>query len=1590
MRLLCQIYISRLIYFRKLIFRLNQYYLFKRVRQAVQVRRIFILKKRGQGHLVKLRFGIFLILSIFMPIFWKYIQPRPAFDIAIKSMYEHLKSVENYYSWLGVIVGALILLFLMQNKKHSLRRAYYFVSLSLALIILIHSAKAIVFKSYGVADINDSLIEAASSAISSISTLPDVVSIYMHLTPLILGSVYSSIWYGVGLAVVAITIQWTRSRFFQRLAITQFSAIHLSKNDGPQLAAQLQAALFKELNLLSKILTQHPMSKASTIRMDSDQLAWFVTDGLGDTAFTELRNISNFDVGYGNFRIPAAALAWLAKFLFRYRLAGELTPVTTDQFRLTVRLIPRSGNPIVIDRLFTINHATHLVDELVLKSEIQSLAADLINTWFGLKFSTLGLVALIKGLHASYDEKWWLAQYYYARVVRYEEAPKPAWATGMYHLGATYVRLGEFSRAIEFFQNALQQGNAIKHGFALERTYYMRALARMYLHYFELHKRKDIVEKIKADCDRAIEQVNLTQKTLFAEAYHLKGMMYYMLGRLKERDAHKYYGKQISDIYNEKSEAYIEDYWRSSHNLKLATKGYKRSPLDTHHTHATARHQLADSYRGQAQYARAVENYMLVERHVPENMRNNLDLAKTYCLLSEWSEVFNLVGYEYLPKTRRDAEIHQKSWDADKNFYAGWAALGMANDVKSDGSTRFYLELALRHLDFALHQRPRYMTRWIQNNWYRELDAICTQDYATEKESRFSQYKEVRGLLKSDILDHVANSESDLRYTRLLLICWISWRMAGFNYFEEQSESYGGENYKKLDQSLRYIYKLQMRTLQVSLETDMRRLRKTSMITNKCQSQLARLVGKQARTDALNLEYPAHLPIEDLNELYDLKHKVFRELVEFLDAKFFKNCVNAYNLKERISSIKVFNRFEIDVLAQLAILNARLLIWTEDYNLAYEITNKTVNVLNAFADAWPDYIKTGGNKSGQASQDKGYFQLSPLVLRYQRATLHSWAAYALLHLEDHLIDPALSNEGSNQILQTHLRKALGIMPDHVLGMYTQALWNSKVNLQAEATIIFERLRQEVVPFDPSRTITKPAGKTREYRDSVRNEMWYQEQVAGRQQFSYLINEQTLHRAMARNYTEAGATQWNIRHYHLSIASASRQRRSPKHLIEFANELLDIEAFEEASSILNEVGHTEYLQQDKASYRRLNQQRIIMESVLTNRQGHYIEARQTSLKMAARFQFTELSEYENYYDKSFLPIEESKASFFGISNLDVIDQLQEALSSYEDLKEKYTKFLISEPSKSDKRHLREFFQKSSNLVSHFQMPPPSRTLRGDLTTLSIKPELKFQAPLCLKSIQTRNLFLALKLAQNLLAAPNKLKGCISVNQYAKRATESKELPYWVQPVTQHMGEAAIQELISLADLCNNLAYTKAVQNQQFRAAYHEIRFSILILRFLWNSIEAQRPNHPLYDPLRKRLAYAYDTECWIYFQHSQLHAFPNMTPHGGCLIESLALAKMALRKDSGRAIIYAHSAAVNLFCARLTLDYLDGRDKIRSGEMKPLLNSYLGDAADEIRSAKDYDHTNRLSILLYDLREKHEYLLAERQKKDCQDKGTSTG
>jgi len=603
-------------------------------------------------------------------------------------------------------------------------------------------------------------------------------------------SISDLLWLAAYSGMVAGVLSFYKSIkvYHNRFLVFPFTARgHAEQNELDILAALMTNQVASELQDIGKLLLTPQVETAHSLRIESDDLKLIMTGGLDVISSGKINDFNNLELSLENVKIPFGVLTYWFQNLARTKLRGTLHLKDDRTLEIRVEIDRWFNNPDVISKRIDLpGFSTGEYTKKEIEAKSRSIACELVFKLLDPKpyiSQVDSFEELLKGLNASCQKKWWLAISHYRRAIEIEESFQKEMGIGHYLLGTALVFLGNYMRGYTHLILAKE------HGPQTPEIHYMLGLTLLSLHSHHLHKNEKNLDlpkhgngfdEILEDAKKAIEI-----KPGFADAYHLLGMTYYLRGRLKEIEFTYKYESETMDSYPKMYGDYYLDYRESYHFLYKASKFYLKketeqvgqinqaSPPDYLITY----HQIADALRGMRLYGEAAWYYQKVLENRPNNLRSVIDWSKTLCLAGKWEKAEKTALKQLF-------RLPTGEWDADAHFYMGWMYAGKAARLFQYKSKRKeYVFLAMRYLDFSLHQRPSYIATWQQIDWLTPLSKAISKikNYDEKKEKSISHNE---GLLTMD---------NTLRFDRIKL--WLNWRMCNYGFQHNESSK---ENIRKV------------------------------------------------------------------------------------------------------------------------------------------------------------------------------------------------------------------------------------------------------------------------------------------------------------------------------------------------------------------------------------------------------------------------------------------------------------------------------------------------------------------------------------------------------------------------------------------------------------------------------------------------------------------------------------------------------------------------------------------------------------------------------------------------------------------------
>lgn len=971
-----------------------------------------------------------------------------------------------------------------------------------------------------------------------------------------------------------------------------------------------------------------------------EALAILVTTQQNQQLAEQIRSIGSIEMPSVKFS-PGGLFAALTSALAQTRIIGRVLWHQNKQIDIQVEFIRRNGFSLTAERSLSPDE-TGSISKRRIEAVTEELALEIVlklGQFSDIASSVESLRAFLTGLEQASKRNWWQAIAAYRQTVYLEDARHNNCAIGHYHLGAALLSQGDVERGLEHLQLAEITGPP------LPETQYMLALIHLYSYWDELHKQETVFHRIEQHCKTALEL-----RPQFPEAYHLLGTASYRLGKLQHRAATKKYKQPAhnnddspgthnnagtqpdneSENPDKKSEKYNEHYRNSERYLQRAIQQYddalsSRADPVAPLKHAVERrrlvrdrmiavHHLGDALRSLKKYALAELYYQDFNVAYPRNARTLVDRAQNFCLYGDWYRADRLL---------RDHVTFREStkWNLDANFYTAWAiaggiahrgiveqpsqnlvlalarGLGVVKQISQTDAgydpkdiKRSLLLDAFAHLDFALYQRPRFMSSWEHTHW-QEPFAKAIEELTGQKIAELikSPYEQLPPFFDNRLVDGL----NDEQYGYLILN-WLSQRMNSHNY-----QKYAHED---------PIYLGEFTTKPVK-DMAIDELSKVLKIQREFVIELLEDIDESSHAGGLRNTY-RRLKIAD--ELYT----AWNEADQLLGEK-------AWNTDD----ITFANRWSLDVYADAALLLCRMLAEGRVYETLEDVTGKAIERLNAWSDVWTQHVTD--------------FRFSPLVFRYQLATLRAWKAHAMLEKMD---DPETrsrlyaKNEEPREStkaqpydqIEEELKQIFKIVERHPLALFVKARLYRRQKLYDQAIDAMNRLLTIIAPFDPANYIaswetrgrgsnvlsgTVGRGSSSMYEDAkhqpemdeTRSGLYYEGRISGWRQFDDFLDKARVHAEISELYALNKSPNSSIEHLLFALIWSPYDDLYVENFLRLADRLHNQDRFAEARTVVNEANAWIANTSTDAVSMTKRLDPLIMDCVLTSRTGDYFES-----------------------------------------------------------------------------------------------------------------------------------------------------------------------------------------------------------------------------------------------------------------------------------------------------------------------------------------------------------------------------------------------
>jgi hypothetical protein len=1253
----------------------------------------------------------------------------------------------------------------------------------------------------------------------------------------------------------------------------------------------------------------------------------------------------------------------------------------------------------------------------------------------------------LRGLEASAKRNWWQAIANYRQAIQAEESHRGTFGVGHYHLGAALVFQGNVEEGEPHILTAEHDGPT------MAETQYLLALIRLINRWSNLHEAE--AEADFQEIDRRLERA-LRLKPDFAEAYQLRATAHYQRARTLDRNfkyrvEEKPYAEDDRLIYIshyrharryffQALRRYDQKHTQTVRNSRLRAQGSEHVQHLTRQR-MTAAHQLADSLRALGHYAEAESYYRDMEAIYLRNARNLADIAKTYCLSANWQTAEEFLWQDAL---KDDTAM----WDADINMHVGWALAGgivsenqfsfmpwlnrritqlyrarkpeRLKELSDKWEQKFLLGEAMQYLDFAIHQRPRYLDHWRQSDWYNAFTAAHRLLKGKQNIELLKGKQNIELLKKFDLDKPDPN----------LFNLWLELRIARTKWKRQVQKDDADkiyETYNIPDTIAKFWEEIKKDTNSSTIQSFQKLEQEYVEIRNKCSTEEEKRLAEQVPFGGISNHFQR---LRLAQELYKLWEKMY---------------IGFYKLTGTVR-LSFAGRWALDLLHETALLCCRMLAASEAYELLEKVARKTIDDSDNWLRIWKQEYVWHSNHLAQfrSKPEFDYFTFSPRVNRYQRVALRSYLVYARYQCAfdpmtvsriqaSRGVEHKIDTEAIIDTLQPILAEIRLSIPIHPLYLYTQALVYYKSGLHGQAIETLERLLDVIAPMDPKRDVggnifgrrrrqQQPSSSTPR-QTSNQEDLGPVERISGRQQFQFLIGRDQVHILIANIFKEIDKVELSIRHLMEAVRWSPHNDLNVDIFLRLADELSLVERYRDAQAVIEAIRIPRYeLNMVDLSEAKRNAPDI-MECVINTRRTNYSRSLVHGKKIAHRFRILTPSAYiqllSQTQDEGSKEEREKLKEFLNaiinlfVNNLDY--SKSPSLTGDDDINRRVKKLLYwkkTEPS-TDKGGTQTITEEHfpttlEGLVSNFQSDADTSddNAKAEIAAPSLLAVFTTLASDKIASARTKDainrcaLFARFAVSSRwrteILAKIFGTQKKLPMSKNLSSVTNGELEPQFAQVMFCHaaayFAEQGLQSLEQIAEICNSLAFNRAETGLHIEEyAKQDSATALAIMAYLYH-ISDRDTEH--YRRFSGHLAQYCDTYGWLHYRmisrntkepgdirapRISMEDTRNPTSPHNKTRDFIELAErflqMGLRYDPVRSIIHFHLARIYL--ARVELVWqLDpsalaleiekdvspqtGGLRIQSSERKAVhIDRYLNEAFRAWREADKHDEHRRL-------------------------------
>ncbi len=1071
------------------------------------------------------------------------------------------------------------------------------------------------------------------------------------------------------------------------------------------LSAQATQMFVKRIREIGYLLSESQAEDMNS-RIDNT-LSLYVADGTDAAYVNQIRGLSSFEAG--SFRFPVGSLILLAqRYLTKTRVRGTIYRLGSNSVEIDIHYTPSTGNSFSVGSILVAQDAPDYYSEAAIRTAIDQLAIGLVHRIgdASVVASSEGALSLfLAGRQASARHNWWHAIAMYRSVTRLEEAHRGLFGRGHFHLGAALAMQGEYAKARDHFIIAEQSGPPIA------ESLYMHALCLYHINQNDLNKVSPLSndewstgDKIIRLCEQALR---LKQK--FPEAHHLMGATEYQIGKLEERRRTRRY-EQTSSATASQGRSPDRTSVSPEEQIRATTKSYKHHYQQAEKSFARAErlyaevldelleneqssesinrdrerifrqwlsvtHQRAASLRSLGKHASARKFYEDVSSATPSNVRNNCGILRNDCLwgrqgrsLREWPQMLDQFAYGH----------------ADLNLYYGWALAQQACSAQQlrklnaflgrtqtrDANPWWCLHRAFRYLDYAIHERPRFVTRWHQTNWLQPLleaaDALNptgTSELYKTSGGDTTQTTYASPLINSQHIEAIGREGTSVSPEMVKqILLWLAWRMDSLHFTIKEATN--AEDIAQTDHDIAFPVIIGTRHIAAITEDQQSKAGAQDLVnipsilktpgTNiygidaiygrlrQLRSRIAKYLKKLDESqiaDSLANRWAWSLIAEDAHRLWqecttllakpqsDKGAPTKTQSLQLFDDALLEKLgrqSDASETETKENKVTFAERWVVDLYAEISLTACRTLSECHAFETLHEVAAQASQLI----DRWLErHWKSTHHRHGDVDSAK----FTQKVMRLQMSSLLAWKSLSGLKMRhdvatltrmrlqrsqtQHPSEEALAPTDEPTVfegIQEDIDDALRRHPNHPVAVMAQALLHEQRGALPEAIEELHRLQLILAPLEPDLHTTIWEKRLLKHghlqdTDTPRSNLYYMARVCGQEQFEGVVHQSRVHAKLADLFGRLNDQDSRIEHLLLALAKSPFRDMDNRCLFNLAEALMVKDRFSEALSVINEMRVGFDQLVEIKHYARSSRQLDVLQGMVTSRLGRSHEA-----------------------------------------------------------------------------------------------------------------------------------------------------------------------------------------------------------------------------------------------------------------------------------------------------------------------------------------------------------------------------------------------